>query len=53
MVQRSHHADAGEHRRPVSLGNQQQRLHCGLPFFGIVFGFGQFGDLERGVAKRE
>jgi hypothetical protein len=31
--------------------NQQQRLHCGLRFFGVVFGLGQFGDLARGVAE--
>jgi hypothetical protein len=33
--------------------NQQQRLHRGLPFFGIVFGLGQFGDIERRVAQRD
>jgi hypothetical protein len=33
------------------LGNQQQRFHRGLPFFGIVFGLGQFGDVEGGVAE--
>jgi len=36
----------------AALGRQQQRLHRGLPFFGIVFGLWQFGDVERGVAER-
>ncbi len=33
--------------------NEQMRLHCGLPFFGIVFCLGQLGDVERGVAERD
>jgi hypothetical protein len=32
--------------------NQQQRLHCGLPIFGIVFCLGQFSDVMCGVAER-
>jgi hypothetical protein len=47
---RPHHADPGEHRWPVVLCNQEKRLHHGLPFVGIVFCLGQFGDEERGVA---
>jgi hypothetical protein len=39
-IQRPHDADPGEHRRAAALGNQQQRFHRGLPFFGIVFGPG-------------
>jgi hypothetical protein len=31
--------------------NQQQRLHRCLPFFGVVFCFGELGDVERGVAQ--
>jgi hypothetical protein len=31
----------------------QQNLHCGLPFSGIVLCLGQFGDVPRGVAKRD
>jgi hypothetical protein len=27
--------------------------HRGFPFFGIVFGLGQCGDVERGVAERD
>jgi hypothetical protein len=32
--------------------NQQQRLHCGLPFFGIVFRLGVFRYVVRGIAQR-
>jgi hypothetical protein len=32
----SHDADPGEHRRSVMFCNQQERLHCGLPFRRIV-----------------
>jgi len=35
------------------LGDQQQRLHRGLPSGGIVFCLGQFGDVERSVAEGE
>ena len=49
-IQCPHHAYPGQHRWPVMFGNQQQRLHRGLPFFGIVFCLGQFGDVKRGVA---
>jgi hypothetical protein len=34
---RPHHSDPSKHRRTVMLGNQQQRFHRGLPFFGVVF----------------
>jgi hypothetical protein len=43
------HADPGEHRRAVTFCSQQQRLHRGLPFFGIVFCLGQFSDVMCGV----
>ena len=49
-VQRSHYAYAREHRRAVALGYQQQRLHNGQPFFGVVFGLRQLGDVEGGIA---
>jgi hypothetical protein len=29
----------------------QQRFHRGLPFVGIVFGLGQFGDVRGGVTE--
>jgi hypothetical protein len=32
--------------------NQQQRLHSGLPFFGVVLDLRQFRDVLRGVAQR-
>jgi hypothetical protein len=35
------------------FGNQQERQHRGLPFFGIVFCLRQLGDVERGVAERD
>jgi hypothetical protein len=50
-IERSHHADPGEHRRATALGNQQKRLHRGLPFCGIVFGLGELGDVEGGVLQ--
>jgi hypothetical protein len=40
-----------EHRRPVMLGNQQQRLHRGLPFVGIVIGLRQPGVVLPGVLQ--
>jgi len=52
-VQGPHDADACKHRWPAMFYDQQQRLHRGLPFFGIVFRLGQFCDVERGVAKRD
>jgi len=52
-VDRLHHPDPREHRRPVALGNQQQRLHRGQPFFGVVFGLRQLGDVDGGVAERD
>ena len=30
---------------------QHERLHCGLPFVGIVLSLGQFGDVEGRVAQ--
>jgi hypothetical protein len=30
---------------------QQERLHRGLPFFGVVFGLRQLGDVDGGVAE--
>jgi hypothetical protein len=51
-VQCPRDADARKHRWPVMFYDQQQRLHRGLPFVGVVLCLGQFGDLERGVAER-
>jgi hypothetical protein len=49
-MERLHHADPGEHRRPVMFCDQQQRLHRGLPFGGVVFCLWQFSDVFRGIA---
>jgi hypothetical protein len=43
-MEHSHHADPGEHRPAVLFCDQQKRPHRGLPFFGIVFRLGEFGD---------
>jgi hypothetical protein len=40
-IQRSHHTYSGEHRWPVMFCNEEERLHRGLSFFGIVFSHGQ------------
>jgi hypothetical protein len=40
-VERSHHAYPSEHRRAIMFGNQHERQHRGLPFFGIMFGLGR------------
>jgi hypothetical protein len=50
-IQCSHHSYPGEHRRSAGLSDQQKRLHRGLPFFGIVFGLRELGDVERSVAE--
>jgi hypothetical protein len=52
-VQRLHHADARKHRITVVLGDQQQRLHCSLPFLGIVLSLRQLGDVVGGIAQRD
>jgi hypothetical protein len=52
-VQRPHDADAREHRWPVMFGDQQPRLHGGLPLVGVVLCLGQFGDVFCGVAERD
>ena len=50
-IQRPHHSYPGEHRRSAALSDQQKRFHRGLPFCGIVFGLGQFGDVGCSVAQ--
>ena len=37
----------------AALRHQYQHFHRGLRFFGVAFGLGQLGDVERGVAERE
>ena len=34
----------------VMFGDEQQRLHRGLPFSGVVFCLWQFSDVFRGIA---
>ena len=52
-VQRPHDADPGAHRRAAAHGNKQKRFHRGLPFCAIVFGLGELGGVEGGVAEGE
>ena len=49
-VDRPHDSDAREHRWSAMF-RDQQRFHPGLPFVGIVFGLGQFGDVCGGVTE--
>jgi hypothetical protein len=49
-IQCPHDTDAGEHR-PAIFRDQQQRLHGGLPFGGVVFCLWQFSDVS--VASRK
>jgi hypothetical protein len=41
-VQRSHHADARQHRRPAPFGDQDQRFHRRQPFRALWSAFGSF-----------
>ena len=50
-VQGAHDADARKHRRPVALRNEDKRLHGGLPFRRVMFGFRQFGDIGAGILE--
>ena len=45
-VQRSHHSDPREHRRAAQRRGQDQSFHRCLPWLGVVFSLGQFGDVE-------
>jgi hypothetical protein len=35
------------------FGNQHERLHCSLPFLGVVLSLRQVGDVQRRVAQRD
>jgi hypothetical protein len=48
-----HHPDSRQHRRAAFRRDQDQRFHRGLPFRGIVLGFGQLRDVVTGVLKRD
>ena len=52
-VQRSHDADAREHRRPARRRHQDQGLHCGLPFRSLVFSLRKSRDVFAGVRERD
>ena len=50
-IERAHHADAGEHGRPVALGDQEQGLGCGLPFWPPLHCRRQSGDVVAGIEQ--
>jgi hypothetical protein len=52
-VQRPHHRNPRQHFRPVTFGNQQQRLHRYLPVCFIMLGFWQRSDVFGRVAQRQ
>jgi len=52
-VQRSHGANAREHRRPARGRDQDQGLHSGLPFLGLVLGLRKFRDVVAGIFERD
>ncbi len=52
-VQRSHGANAREHRRPARSRDQDQGLHSGLPFLGLVLGLRKFRDVVAGIFERD
>ena len=51
-VQGSHDPDPREHRWPVMLGDQDQRLHRSLPLWSRVFSPRELGDVGSGVPQR-
>ncbi len=50
-VQRPHDADAREHRRSARRRDQDQGLHCCLPFPGLVFDLRKLRDVVAGIFK--
>jgi hypothetical protein len=52
-VQGSHDAEACEHRRASRRRDQDQGLHRGLPFLGLVLGLWKLGYVITGVLERE
>jgi hypothetical protein len=51
-VESLHDADAGEHRRPTFLSDQDQSFHCSLPFRRVVLGLRQRSDARIEPALR-
>jgi hypothetical protein len=52
-VQGSQHADPCEHRRPVRLRDQNQRLDRGLSCRMLLLGLRQLGDELAGILQRD
>ena len=52
-VQRPHDADPRKHRGPTALGDEDQRLHRGLPFRRVVLGFRELGHVGRSIPQGE
>jgi hypothetical protein len=51
-IERTHHADAGEHRRATKIGHKHQCLDGGLPFRRIMLALRQLGDEGGGMVQR-
>jgi hypothetical protein len=51
-VYRLQHSHAGKADRPALLGSFDQAVHCRLPRFLLVLGFGQPGDVLAGLSQR-
>jgi hypothetical protein len=49
-VYRLQHSHAGKADRPALLGSFDQAVHCRLPRFLLVLGFGQPGDVLAGLS---
>jgi hypothetical protein len=52
-VERLHHADPREHRRPAFRRDQDQRLHRRLPLRRLVLGLPQLRDVRPGILERD
>jgi hypothetical protein len=51
-VQRSHDADAREHRWTARRRHKDRGLHCCLPLLGLVLGLRKRRDVVAGVLER-
>ncbi len=52
-VHGTHDGDASEHGRAAEIGNEDQRLHRGLPFGCILLGLRQPGDVLTDIHQGE
>ena len=50
-VQRQHHSDPREHRRPVLIDDDQQGLGSGLPWRSVLLRFRQRLDVFAGILQ--